>query len=75
MEKFDPSSIPIPQDLLDLDRGKKQGSDETYPVEFLSNIFSQKDSKEVLQISKDAKLPMWLNRKVYYKLKSKIEYD
>jgi hypothetical protein len=72
MDNFDLSSIPIPQDLLDRDRGAFKGKEEI-PEEFLSNIFSQKDRKEVLQISKDAKLPMWLNRKVYYKLKSEIE--
>jgi len=48
MESFDPSSLPIPSDLLDRDKNPSKGEDENYPNEFLSNIFSQKDAKEVL---------------------------
>jgi hypothetical protein len=37
--------------------------------EFLSGVFCQKDRQEVLQISGQAKLPGWLTRKVYHKVK------
>ena len=48
--------------------------DKEFPVQHLSILFSQKDSKELLQISKKANTPFWLGPKLYQKLKTDINF-
>ena len=69
---IDPAQLPLPNDLLG---GDDQADDGDYPVEHLSVIFKQKDTSEVLRISKKAATPLWLHKDMYTKLSTDIKFD
>ena len=74
--EVDPAILPLPAAL----RGSTGGAatsnvDPAHPVEFLSVIFNQQESNEVLRISKKAMTPMWLTRSMYKKLPTDVKFE
>ena len=68
---IDPTTLPLPASLQN---GGAAGADD-HPVEFLSVIFNQREPNEVLRISKKAKTPMWLTKKLYQKLQTDVKFE
>ena len=68
----DPASLPLPSALTS---GNSAQNSADHPVEFLSVIFNQREANEVLRISKKAKTPMWLTKKMYQKLPTDVKFE
>ena len=58
MDTFDISTLPLPSELGVIE-----------DLQHLSVIFDKQEPIQMLKVSEDATTPLWLNRKLYTKIK------
>ena len=71
----DPSMLPLPAALQPGGGASGSNANSDHPVEFLSVIFNQRESNQVLRISGQAITPMWLKKNMYKKLNTSVTFE